>query len=83
MPFASPGAILTTNSTYEGETLTVTVDDGNGNTSDQTQQVIVDDVTPPIIITTGTTIELWPPNHKYSIILINTIVNFPFFGPPL
>ncbi|MCI5133079.1 MAG: hypothetical protein D3904_16585, partial [Candidatus Electrothrix sp. EH2] len=39
-------------------TVTWTFDDGKGNTSTQTQQVIVDDVTPPNVQTQNITIEL-------------------------
>jgi len=42
-----------------------TYDDGNGNVVTQVQNVVVDDVTPPVITTLLQPIKLWPPNHNY------------------
>jgi Tol biopolymer transport system component len=46
-------------------TVTWTYDDGNGNTTIQTQNVIVNDITPPTIENLSANPNvLWPPNHK-------------------
>ena len=50
-------------------------DDGNGNTLTQIQNVIVDDVTPPVITVIEEPITLWPPNHKYKEFEIGDFVN--------
>ncbi|MBN1446285.1 MAG: T9SS type A sorting domain-containing protein [Bacteroidetes bacterium] len=50
-----------------------TYDDGNGNTSMQTQTVIVDDVTPPVL-TLNTDLSMWPPNHGYTIFTVANMV---------
>ncbi len=46
--------------------VTWTYDDGNGNSSQQVQNVIVDDVTAPTLTANSTSITMWPPNHKYT-----------------
>ncbi len=48
--------------------VTWTYDDGNGNTTTQTQVVTVQDVTPPVINVTVSPNILWPPNHKLVLI---------------
>jgi hypothetical protein len=52
--------------TEQGEyTVTWTYDDGYGNRTTQTQTVIVNDDTPPVIESISVTPSiLWPPNHK-------------------
>ncbi len=55
-------------------TVTWTYGDGNGNTSQQTQKVIVDDVTSPTFTVSSTPISLWPPNHKYVTINVSQCV---------
>lgn len=45
--------------------VTWSYDDGNGNISTQTQTVIVDDISAPVITAVSNPITLWPPNHKY------------------
>ena len=52
-------------------TVNWTYDDGNGNTSTQSQTVIVDDVTAPVITATANPITLWPPNHKYHTVNVS------------
>lgn len=49
-------------------TITWTFDDGNGNTTTQTQNVIVDDITAPVITAASGVTTLWPPNHSYETI---------------
>lgn len=49
-------------------TVTWTYDDGNGNVITQTQTVVVQDVTPPVISVTFSPNILWPPNHKMVLI---------------
>ena len=45
--------------------VTWTYDDGNGNTTTQSQTVVVQDTTPPVIENLTVTPDvLWPPNHK-------------------
>jgi sporulation protein YlmC with PRC-barrel domain len=51
-----------------------TYDDGNGNVVTQVQNVVVDDVTPPVITTVLQPIKLWPPNHKYTSFGLNDLV---------
>ncbi len=63
--------IYTTQGTF---TVTWTYDDGNGNTSQQTQNVVVDDVTAPTLTASPVPINLWPPNHKYRNIDITQYV---------
>ncbi len=49
----------------QGEyTITWTYDDGNGNTVDQTQTVVIQDTTPPDINLSLSPDVLWPPNRK-------------------
>ena len=48
--------------------------DSEGNTSTQTQNVIVDDVTPPTITLTGNPVRLWSPNHSYQTFTIAGMV---------
>jgi len=55
--------------------VTWTYDDGNGNTSQQTQNVVVDDVTPPTITVSSTPITLWAPNHKYVTVDVSDFVS--------
>ncbi len=45
-------------------TVTWSYDDGNGNTTHQIQNVIVNDTTPPEISVSVSPDTLWPPNHK-------------------
>ena len=61
-----------TRTTQGTSVVTWTFDDGNGNTSTQTQNIVVEDTTPPVIsdITLDTNI-LWPPNHKYRTITVS------------
>lgn len=54
-------------------TVTWTYDDGNGNAITQTQTVIVQDVTPPLLSVTVSPNILWPPNHK-MVLITPTIV---------
>ena len=55
-------------------TVTWTYDDGNGNTLQQMQTVIVNDVTDPIITTIVSDLVMWPPNHKYETFVISDFV---------
>ena len=52
-------------------TVTWSYDDGNGNVSTQTQTVVVDDITAPVITATANPITLWPPNHKYHTVNVS------------
>ena len=61
-----------TRTTQGTSVVTWTYDDGNGNTSTQTQDIVVEDTTPPVI--TDITLDqnvLWPPNHKYRTITLS------------
>lgn len=55
-------------------TVTWTYNDGNGNTCQQTQKVIVDDITAPTLTVNSTPITLWPPNHQYVTINVSQCV---------
>ena len=55
-------------------TVTWTYDDGNGNTSQQVQQIVVNDVTGPVLSVITNRITLWPPNHKYVTIAVSDLV---------
>jgi hypothetical protein len=46
-------------------TVTYTVKDIHGNLTTGTQTVTISDATLPVITLNGTTITLWPPDHKY------------------
>jgi streptogramin lyase len=48
--------------------------DAEGNTSTQTQNVIVDDVTPPTIMLAANPVRLWMPNHTYQSFSIEQMV---------
>jgi hypothetical protein len=52
-------------------TITWTYSDANGNSVQQTQSVVVKDVTPPIITSVKKTISLWPADHKYETIKLS------------
>ncbi|UCH97900.1 MAG: hypothetical protein JSV88_13885 [Candidatus Aminicenantes bacterium] len=53
-------------------TVTWTYDDGNENTTMQTQTVIVKDITPPTIENLSASPNvLWPPNHKMAAVTLN------------
>ncbi len=52
-------------------TVTWTFDDGNGNVITQLQNVIVDDITVPVITATADPITLWPPNHTYQTVNVS------------
>ena len=52
-----------------------TYDDGHGNTTSQTQTVVVQDITPPQITLSLSPNILWPPNHK-MILITPTIVAY-------
>ena len=56
--------------------VTWTYDDGNGNTTTQTQTVIVEDITPPSIdsISAAPNV-IWPPNHKMVPVTISVSVS--------
>lgn len=55
--------------------VTWTYDDGNGNTTTQTQTVIVEDTTPPSMENFSVNPNiLWPPNHKMVPVLIDVNV---------
>ena len=61
-----------TRTTQGTSIVTWTFDEGNGNTSSQTQNIVVEDTTPPVI--TDITLDqnvLWPPNHKYRTITVS------------
>lgn len=50
-------------------------EDGNGNTSEQFQDVIIKDVTPPEVTRIVSSPEvLWPPNHKMSTVVLDVTV---------
>jgi hypothetical protein len=51
-----------------------TATDAAGNQSTCSFTVTVKDVTPPVITTSGQTIALWPPNHKYQTIKVTDLV---------
>ncbi len=53
--------------------VTWTYDDGNGNTSTQSQTVTVDDVTPPVL-TVNPDVAMWPPNHAYMNFTVASMV---------
>ena len=55
-------------------TVTWTYNDGNGNTCQQTQQVIVDDITAPTLTVNSAPFTLWPPNHQYVTINVSQCV---------
>jgi hypothetical protein len=64
--------IYTEQGTY---TITWSYDDGNGNTFNQIQTVIVEDMTPPVIeVLSASPVALWPPNSKYETITIDQCV---------
>lgn len=44
--------------------MTWSYDDGNGNITTQTQEVIIQDITPPVVQIAVDPEVLWPPNHK-------------------
>ncbi len=48
--------------------------DSEGNTETQTQNVIVDDVTPPTITLAANPVRLWMPNHSYQAFSIAQMV---------
>lgn len=50
---------------YGTTTVTLTVDDGKGETSTDSINITVADTTPPSINLSATPNLLWPPNHKY------------------
>jgi Tol biopolymer transport system component len=57
-------------------TVTWTYDDGNGNTTMQTQVVIVKDITPPTIENLNASPNvLWPPNHKMVPVTLSVSVS--------
>jgi hypothetical protein len=50
-------------------------DDGNGNTTEQIQQVLIKDTIPPIITLESTDPHiLWPANHKYETLRVDQLV---------
>jgi len=51
--------------------VTWTFTDSNGNFSEQTQNVVVDDVTEPTIESTEQALTLWSPNHKYETVSLS------------
>jgi len=55
-------------------TVTLTVDDGNGETDTDEVIITVEDTTAPMITVEGDPIVLWPPNHKYETIDLSAIV---------
>ena len=56
--------------------VTWTYDDGNGNTTTQTQTVIVEDTTPPSIDTISASPDvIWPPNHKMVPVTISVVAS--------
>jgi hypothetical protein len=55
--------------------VTWTYDDGNGNSTQQEQRVIVQDVTAPIVALSQAAIYLWSPNHKYETITMSQMVS--------
>jgi len=52
-----------------------TYDDGNGNTTAQTQTVIIEDTTLPEIGASVSPSVLWPPNHKMVLITRTVIIS--------
>ncbi len=55
-------------------TVTWTYNDGHGNTLQQWQTIIVDDVSAPTITTIESDLTMWPPNHKYQTFVIGDFV---------
>ncbi len=52
-------------------TITWIFSDGNGNSVEQKQTVVVKDATAPAITSTKQIISLWPPDHKYETIKLS------------
>jgi surface protein len=78
-PTANNGALTGTTTTAfpiatQGTTtITWTYDNGNGVTEDQTQDVVIDDITAPVLTVITNPIVLWPPNHMYDTIALGQI----------
>ncbi|PKL83240.1 MAG: hypothetical protein CVV24_06005 [Ignavibacteriae bacterium HGW-Ignavibacteriae-3] len=74
---ACSGAVTGTTTdplTYSSQgtfTITWTFSDANGNSVQQTQTVVVKDITPPVITAAINLLTLWPPNHKYETVKLS------------
>jgi surface protein len=79
-PTANDGAITATTTTTfpittQGITvITWTYDIGNGNTETQMQNVVIEDLTAPVLTVISIPIILFPPNHMYETIVLNQMV---------
>ncbi len=56
-------------------TVTCTATDGAGNALDETLDVTVVDVDPPVITGITSPIQLWPPNHRYATLAVADFVH--------
>jgi len=78
-PTANNGAIIATTTTAfpittQGTiTITWTYDNGNGVTEDQFQDVVIDDITAPVLTVITNPITLFPPDHNYETIALSQI----------